>query len=155
MLYDNLVARRRIQGVAAFSRTSHIGQLSVPGAVVLCATVGGETVGMTLWYVQGSVVYYHLGAVTDEGYRRGAFFAMFADALERFADGWLEWLDLGAGAGLQHDPDDGLLRFKQGWATGSRVAYLCGRVFDPAAYEKLSAGHGGHYFPAYRSEEFR
>ena len=36
-------------------------------------------------------------------------------------------VDLGAAAGRQ-DVADGLSRFKRGWATGQRTAYLCGRI---------------------------
>ena len=31
--------------------------------------------------------------------------------------------------------DDGLTRFKSGWATGTRTAYLCGRIMDRHQYE--------------------
>ncbi|HPF71730.1 MAG TPA: hypothetical protein PLQ13_13725, partial [Candidatus Krumholzibacteria bacterium] len=59
-------------------------------------------------------------------------------------------VDLGAGAGLADDPDDGLTAFKAGWATRTAPAWLCGVVLDPYAYTALSAGRTGAYFPLYR-----
>jgi hypothetical protein len=58
---------------------------------------------------------------------------------------------------LDNLTDDGLSRFKRGWATGTRTAYLCGRVLDRREYERMvrAAGAGTTaYFPAYRTGEF-
>ena len=116
-----------------------------------------KTVGMILWYQQKEVAYYHLGAYTDEGYDLRASFAMFRKALEYFAAYGLRYVNLGAGAGLESGADDGLSRFKRGWSTSVRIAYLCGRVFDRQRYDQLvrTRGMGStDYFPAYRKGEF-
>jgi hypothetical protein len=153
-LYANLVRRHEIRGAAAFSRASFAAQLAVPGLVALRAIRRGSTVGAALWYEQGDVAYYHLAAYDQEGYERGASFALFAYALERFADRGLAWVSLGAGAGVSSDIDDGLSRFKRGWSTGTRPAWFGGRVLQRAVYEQL-AGPGEHsWFPAYRKGEF-
>ena len=152
-LYANLVSRHRISGAAAFSPRSFAEQFAVPGLVAFRSVRGGETVGMTLWFVHGDVAYYHLGAYDDSGYEHRAAFAQFAAALAHFR-GRVRWLALGAGAGVSSDGDDGLTRFKRGWATGSRTAYLCGRVLDPVRYASLSMHSGtagGPFFPAYRA----
>jgi hypothetical protein len=47
--------------------------------------------------------------------------------------------------------DDGLSRFKAGWATGRRTAWFGGRIGDRAAYDALAAGRQAAYFPAYRA----
>ncbi len=77
-----------------------------------------------------------------------------ADALEQFAADGLQWAALGAGAAA--GGGDGLTRFKSGWATGTRSAYLCGRVLDRERYARLaaSAQPGEPWFPAYRAGEF-
>lgn len=155
-LYERLIARHDIRGPAAFSSAALASQLAVPGLVALRARRGAETVGMMLWYVQGDVGYYHLAAYSDEGYRQRASFALFSRAIEVFAQRGLRWLNLGAGAGPEANLDDGLTRFKAGWATGTRTAYLCGRICDPDAYAALSAAAGppaGAWFPAYRAAE--
>jgi hypothetical protein len=112
---------------------------------------------MLLWYVQGKVSYYHLGAYSDLGYELRASFALFSHSVEYFVQHGFEWLNLGAGAGVGLDTDSGLGRFKQGWSTGTRTAYLCGRVFDPKKYEELVMARNTPptaYFPAYRVGEF-
>lgn len=155
-LYANLIKRHRIQGLSAFSVASFKAQLAVPGISMFRATHDDETVGMTLWYADRGVAYYHLGAYTDTGYELEASFALFWRVLEHFANQGLRWLNLGAGAGLANQAD-GLTRFKRGWATGTRPAYFCGRIFDRLKYdEALRARNIGlsDYFPGYRKGEF-
>ncbi len=150
-LYDTLIRRHDIRGIRAFSRTAFAKQLAVPGLVAFRAERDGETVGMLLWYVHGDVGYYHLGAFSERGYEWGASFALFWTALVELARE-LRWLDLGADAGLSHDAGSGLSRFKRGWATGTRTAYLCRHVGDAERYAELCGLQGGSddFFPAYR-----
>jgi hypothetical protein len=150
-LYDHLIQRHGIEGVATFSRESFARQLQVLGITVFRARQQGETVGMTLWYRCGDRAYYHLAAYSPRGYELKASFALFWQAGETFAREGVRWLALGAG--LDEDAADGLTRFKRGWATGTRTAYLCGRILDRQAYAALafSAGITSEiYFPAYR-----
>lgn len=156
-LYAHLIARHDIRGPAAFSPLSLAQQLRVPGLNLFCARLDGEIVGMTLWYADDAAGYYHLGAYSERGYALRASFALFWHALEYFAEAGVRQVDLGAGAGARAKETDGLSRFKRGWATGTRTAYLCGRIFDPERYAALTtaSGAGGSgYFPAYRSGEF-
>ena len=157
-LYQVLTARHGIRGMSAFSPASFARQLRVPGIAVLRASRGSELLGATLWYRHGEVAYYHLGAYADAGYELRASFALFSRALESFAAAGVRWLDLGGGAGARvATAEDGLARFKEGWATGSRTAYLCGRVFDIETYRRLASAHhtaADGYFPAYRAGEF-
>lgn len=156
-LYTILVERHSITGIATFSRASFVQQLGVPGITAFRATHRGQTVGMTLWYVQQEVGYYHLGAYSEDGYRFRASFALFSRAIEHFAAAGLRWLNLGAGAGASSSGTDGLTRFKRGWTDSTRMAYLCGRIFDHAKYQRLTDAKGTNaiqYFPAYRKGEF-
>jgi hypothetical protein len=156
-LYDNLIARHNIRGIARFSAASFAQQLAVPGALILRARQGEHTVGMTWWFLAGGVGYYHLGAYTDAGYQLRASFALFWRSIELLKAKGLRWLDLGAGAGLGDSGVDGLSRFKRGWSNDTRVAYLCGRVFDRGRYNQIASAKGIHttqYFPAYRLGEF-
>ena len=156
-LYDTLIEKHNIKGILAFSRSAFAKQLGVPGVVAFRAVHEETTVGMLLWYVQGEVGYYHLGAYSDLGYELRASFALFWFAIEYFAANGLRWLNLGAGAGVAGDGTDGLTRFKRGWSTGTRTAYFCGRIFDQARYSeivKAKGVSGTDYFPAYRKGEF-
>jgi Acetyltransferase (GNAT) domain len=155
-LYGSLIERHGIRGIPAFSPRGLARQLAVPGLVVWRAEREGKTVGATLWLQHGDVAYYHLGAYAEAGYRSRASFALFSTAIEGFAAMGVRWLDLGGGAGTRATAaDDGLTRFKRGWATSSRTVYLCGRVLAPEIYRRLteSLPQTG-YFPAYRQGEF-
>lgn len=158
-LYEHLVRRHAVNGVAAFSRASFAKQLTVPGIVALAAHRGAEIVGMQLWYRQGDRAYHHLSGFSPRGYRLGgASYGLMCEAIRYFRNDGLRWLMLGAGAGLRGDADDGLTRFKAGWSNAERTNWLCGRIFDREAYAALSQLDAGAaargYFPAYRTGEF-
>lgn len=154
-LYYNLISRHNIRGISAFSPDSFATQFRVPGLEIFRAEHEGVCAGMILWYVQGDVAYYHLGAYSPKGYELKASFALFWESIEYFRERGIRCLSLGAGAGMQQK-DDGLTRFKSGWATGTRTAYLCGRICNPEMYNTLihkSGVAGSAYFPAYREGE--
>ncbi len=155
-LYANLVARHRIRGISAFSKASFEKQLQVPRMHLFRAVHAGSIVGMTLWYVQRDVAYYHLAAYSDLGYELRASFALFQHVMEYFSNTSVRWLDLGADVGAVRNGTNGLTRFKRGWASGTRTAYLCGRIFDPDMYAHLVQATGTamcRYFPRYRAGE--
>ena len=156
-LYATLIERHNIKGISAFSRKAFAEQFQVPGLILLRAVQDGVALGITLWIVQDGIAYYHLGAYSQQGYQERASFALFWTALELFAEMGLKWLCLGAGAGVQGDLSDGLSRFKSGWATGTRTAYFCGRIFDNERYRAIVQQRQvlvTSYFPAYRQNEF-
>ncbi len=156
-LYDILSFRHNIGGIRAFSKNSLVRQLEVPGLVMFRAIRQDATVGILLWFIQGEVGYYHLGASSPLGYSVHASFGLFWSAIDHFSERGLRWLDLGGGAGIENKGTDGLSRFKRGWSTGSRPAYFCGRIFDRKKYRdivKAQGSEGTTYFPAYRNGEF-
>lgn len=156
-LYTELIKRHNIRGLLKFSRNTFAKQLRVPGINVFRASYKGTTVGALLWYVQGEVGYYHLGASSSLGYDLRASFALFWTAIEYFKSLGLGWLNLGAGAGFNDEGNDGLSRFKQGWSTGTHTAYFCGVIFDPEKYREIVKDKcipNTNYFPAYRLGEF-
>jgi hypothetical protein len=104
---------------------------------------------MTIWCEHAGVAVSHLTAANTLGYANGANYALNAAAIAHF--GGAAMVDLGGGAGLVDDPDDGLAQFKRGFANAEAVAYLCGAVLDPARYAALAAGGPAPgFFPAYR-----
>jgi len=157
-LYANLIEKHNIKGILTFSELTFRKQFGVPGIVVFQAMCEEKTVGMLLWYIQNGVGYYHLGAFNGLGYRLRASFALFWFAIEYFAAIGLQWLNLGAGAGIQGDGTDGLTRFKRGWSTETQTAYFCGRIFDQKKYLEIVRAKNipeTKYFPAYRLGEFQ
>jgi hypothetical protein len=156
-LYTSLIKRHSIKGIPAFSRTALAKQLKIPGVVMFRAAHKETTIGMTLWYVLGDVGHYHLGASSDTGYQLRASFALLWFAIEYFASNDLRWLNLGGSPGIAKKDSDGLSRFKQGWSTGTRTAYFCGRVLNRERYSEILNARGiseTGYFPAYRRGEF-
>lgn len=152
-LYDNLRQRHSIKGVTDFSIESLALQLQVPGIVAFIAGISREMVGMVLFYVMGRVAYYHLGAYSDQGYETSASYSIFNCAIDYFKANGLDWISLGAGGGMEKR-DDGLTRFKSGWATGTKPVYFCGKVIDANIYRRLPQETGPSYFPAYRNQPY-
>jgi hypothetical protein len=156
-LYGTLIERHGITGLRAFSRAAFARQLALPGLVMFRATApSGQPIGMELWYVQGEVAYGHLAAFSDTGYELRASYATKWHVLHHF-HGKVRWLELTGAAGTDPRAEDGLTAFKRGWATGTRMAYLCGKILDSARYQALCAARGSgdtRYFPAYRQGEF-
>ncbi len=151
-LYSELINRHGITGMSRFSRMAFEAQLAVPGLVAFRAFDDrADTVGMMLWYLQGSIGYYHLAAYSPRGYEEKASFALFWMSAERFR-GRLRWLSLGAGTGATCDGSDGLTRFKRGWSPLVRPTYLGRHVACPDRYAELCGNRsGGDFFPAYRN----
>jgi hypothetical protein len=150
-LYAGLAEHHGLAGIRAFSRAAFARQLALPGLVAVRAERDGETVGMALWLEDAPTAHYHLAAYSPEGYEVSASYAIFDRALRHLRARGVSWVDLGGSPDA--GPADGLERFKRGWASGERTAYLCGRVLDRAAYERLAAGRATEWFPAYRAAE--
>ncbi|MBP0445467.1 GNAT family N-acetyltransferase [Roseomonas sp. SSH11] len=150
-LYATLSRRHGIAGIHAFPRASFAALAEMPGLrAFLAESASGEVIAMHLWVTDGRNAYSHLAATSAAGYAAKAPFGLYAAAIEDFADH--EAIDLGGGAGLSEAADDGLARFKRGFANASRVAHLCGHVLDGASYARLSAGREDEgFFPAYRA----
>ena len=156
ILYKGIVDHHGLRGITAFSKAAFAKQLDIPGTVVLRATYNDLTIGAQIYFVQGDVVYCHLGAADQTGYDLGAFYALDLFSLEYFSDK-ARWLNLGGSAGIVTDGNDGLSMYKKGWATETRPAYFCGRIFNPVIYEKIRREKNigpTNYFPAYRKGEF-
>ncbi len=153
-LYGNLIQKHGLEGIQTFSRRAFAQQLTAPGIVVFRATYGEYVVGAHLWFVRGDVAYSHLAASSPLGYDLMVSYALYQAAIEYFSPR-VRWLDLGSGAGMRED-SSGLSRFKRGWSTGRRTAYLCGKIFDREKYEDLVSSRDkreSSYFPAYRDRE--
>lgn len=152
-LYEILCQKHKIQNIGRFSKDSFAGQLKVPGAILFKASHHDGTAGMTLWYVQDDIVYGHLAAFSDLGYKMRASYALDWYAIKHFSDK-VRWLYFGGGAGLAIPMDDGLSNYKRGWCNQSRPLYFCGRVFNAAKYRALVPDRlavTNNYFPAYRT----
>lgn len=155
-LYDVLIEKHRISGIRTFSRNAFAKQFSTPGFLMFRAIHKDVTIGASLVYVDRETAYNHLTASSQAGYKLKAPCALNWYKIEYFAKR-LRWLELGAGAGVENDPTDGLSKFKMGWSTGTRTVYFCGRILDDIKYKKIIntlRNEPTNYFPAYRRHEF-
>jgi hypothetical protein len=148
-LYAGLVERRAVTGPAAFSAAYFDSLAGEPRIEAFAAFIGEELAAMTLWFEHAGVVYNHLTASNALGYANGATFALYDAAIDRFGEAGV--INLGAGAGLSDDPDDGLAAFKRGFANSQIQAHLCGAILNLDRYAALAAGAPATaYFPSYR-----
>jgi len=152
-LYNHLKQRHSIKGVTAFSIESFELQLQIPGVVAFIASIANEIVGMVLFYVMGHVAYYHLGAYSYQGYGNSVSYSLFDQAIDYFKAKSPNWINLGASGGMEKR-DDGLTRFKSGWASGTKPVYFCGNIINANIYKHLSKGTESNYFPAYRNQPY-
>ncbi|MEH6549058.1 MAG: hypothetical protein V7744_03640 [Pseudomonadales bacterium] len=155
-LYSQLIVRYEITDLRAFSRESFLKLLNMPGVYLFRALRKGRLVGAQIMVVQKNVAFAHLAAFTDEGYEYGASYILDRSALEYFRckANYINW-----GGGSTNDPNDGLSKYKSGWSTVQKDAYLLGITFNFARYEQLSGEMkeqgATDYFPAYRNREFQ
>jgi hypothetical protein len=150
-LYAELTERHEIGGMTAFSADAFERMAAVEGLTAVAAFADGAVVSMHLWITDAAIGhgYSLLAASSGEGYRRSAAYAVYDASIALFAD--LKTLNLGAGAGMAAD-DDGLTRFKKGFANAEAQAWFCGAILDEARYAELSRGATTAVtpFPAYR-----
>ena len=156
-LYDNLIERHNIKGIQAFSPESFELQLCLPGMIMVVGKKEGTVCGAHLVMVQDDTAYGHLAAFSPEGYKIKASYGIYWTVLKYLGDQGIQRYNMGGGAGMIERAEDGLSKFKKGWANDRRMTYFCGRIFDPERYEKIVKGKGitaTDYFPAYRAGDF-
>jgi hypothetical protein len=150
-LYCELSVRHGISGLASFSKEAFGTQLAIPGMVMFEAVCAGTLVGLHLWYEQNGRAYGHLGATNEQGREKMASYALYATAIDYFADR-VSAIDLGGVSDTGNSR--GLAFFKEGWANAVKQVYLCGKILDPHRYLTLlkrgSADCEASYFPAYQ-----
>ncbi len=131
-------ARRQIEALAR-----------LPGTRVTGAFREERLESAVLFVAEIRTAYVHLTGTSAAGRASGAHHACYAAAIESFSPGIT--IDLGGAPGLHDDPNHGLALFKRGFATTTRMAWLCGSILDPAAYAVLAQGRPDDFFPAYRT----
>ncbi len=148
-LYGGTIERHAIGGLQKFSPEYFAALAELPGIEAFAAFLAGEIVAMALWVDDEDIVYYHLGASDERGYKTQAMYGIFAVVFEHFASARI--LHLGGAAGVAPEAKDGLAHFKRGFANRELEAYFCGACLDAERYAGLSAGReGAVFFPAYR-----
>jgi hypothetical protein len=156
-LYNNLIKRHNIKGIQVFSPKSFEIQLRLPGMIMIVGKHEGAVLGAHLVMVQDDTAYGHLAAFSPEGYKIKASYGIYWMALKYLGDQGIQLYDMGGGAGMTENTEDGLSKFKKGWSNDRRMVYFCGRVFDRQKYDSVcqrSQVVKADYFPTYRVGEF-
>lgn len=149
LLYRATIARHRITGLQKFSSEYFLVLAGMSEVEAFAAQVDGEIVAMALWVRDPEVAYYHLGASNARGYESRAMYGIFAVALEHFES--VQMIHLGGAAGVTASEEDGLARFKRGFANRQLDAYFCGVCLDQERYASLCQNQQtASFFPAYR-----
>lgn len=150
-LYDNLVAKHDLGSSHRFSRAYFEAISNMSEFITFGAYVGKNLVSAHIWLKHNDVMYSHLAASSQLGYQHGASYCLYWYAIYHSNECAL--LDLGGVPDNSHN--DGLARFKKGFANTTRTNWLCGRILDSDAYNELCLAKGvatksAQYFPAYR-----
>ncbi len=144
-LYQELVSRHAIGGIQNFfAALARMEELTMVGAFLKDALVSAH-----LFFAYGDYAYSHLAASSEAGYKAAAAYAVNDAALRHYLAKGIKALDFGAGAGVS-EASKGLAKFKQGFANTELSNFVCGKILDKVAYQKLSAEKNTKFFPAYR-----
>lgn len=151
-LYATLAGRHALAGTHDFSRDAFARLSRIEGVEAIGGFVDGRLVCCHLWVVHDTVAHSHLMASDEVGYRTGAAYAVNEASIRLIERAAV--FNFGGGAGVEEKADDGLARFKRGFANATALARFCGAVLDPSACDALvrrTNTVGATYFPAYRS----
>lgn len=150
-LYDELIARHRVTGIQRFSRESFEALADCEGVSAVGAFIDGELCSCHIWVQWRGRVWSHLAATNALGYANGAAYAVYDWSIRHYSG---QLINLGGAAGIGSAEDDGLAKFKAGFANRQHPSHLCGAILDAATYHALCAERGireSDYFPAYRA----
>lgn len=151
-LFEYSVRQFSITGIQAFSPASFARQLAIPGTSLWLVHHETEAVAAAVTMSHDNVAYTHLLAASPLGRKLGASYVIYDSAI-RHLRRTVRWIDWGAVPG-DSDGETGLKSFKAGWSTGSKPAYICGRITNRKNYELLAqttGTAGSSYFPCYRA----
>jgi hypothetical protein len=152
-LYRGLVVSHGLcNTMHAFPRAHHVALAELSGTAAVGAFAHGLLVSAHIWLCHGEHAMSHLVASNEEGYATRAAYAVNAASIDLLSG--CRKLNFGGAAGTGDGGDDGLVRFKRGFANATAPSYLCGKILDRRAYAELcrhaGASTDADYFPAYR-----
>ncbi len=150
-LYQRIVEKHQVDGIARLSEKSIEQQLSCQGASMLIATDSKQVSGAAIIFRVGDWANLHLMAVHPGAMKSCAGAALLAQTIEQLRAEGSRLFNLGGSAGLQDAANDGLWKFKKRWGDCTGETALLGKVLNPSAYQTLCSGRQRRpFFPAYR-----
>jgi hypothetical protein len=152
-LYATLTARHGFSGIHDLPSDHHRTLATLDGVTAIAAWCGEKLTACHIWVHHRGYVHSHLGASSASGYMNGASYAVYDASIRHFSDA--ELINLGGVAGYTNDPNDGLARFKRGFANATARSFICGKILDRRRYAELigldAARAQTAFFPAYRA----
>lgn len=151
-LYQRLVTRHQVTGLLNFNH-HYFQQLAAMKNLITRGAFDRHhrLIGMHLWFQDNAHLYSHLAANNEAGYESGAAYAIYNSIIQEF--GSTHTIDFGSAAGHANDPQNGLTRFKKGFANHSAWSYLCGKILNKEHYRLLTGTDcikpDVPYFPPY------
>lgn len=142
-----LAERRQLRGVVALPAAHFERVAQLEGFVALWAE-DAEGPGACLIVAEcADRIHFHTIAGAARAYRTGAFYALYLDAVTRWAERTLYF------GGAPSGPDGaGIGRFKARFANDTVPIQMITAVLDPVACERLTpAGAANGWFPPYRA----
>ena len=152
-LYSELTARHNLKTPHDFPIEHHKLLFQLEGMVAVGAWKDNELVSCHIWIEHNGFVHSHLAASSLAGYKASAAYAVNDMAINYFSDANI--INFGGGAGIVNDPNNGLIKFKQGFSNNVALSYLCGSILNSEVYQKLLQHRRvtdtvTDFFPAYR-----
>ena len=151
-LYETLVSRHSISTANRFTKVSFEALAQCPGLHTVAAYQRGALISCHLWIRHEMNAWSLLAASNAQGYATNAAYAIYDQSIRHFSDCSI---NIGGIAGNADASDDGLARFKSGFANRTRQSYIAGSVLNHQLYGQLCAVQPGtdtkFYFPQYRA----
>lgn len=108
----------------------------------------GDVVASGIYVYCGEFVEFHLGGTNPEYYPMAPTKIIFDEVRRDAVKKALNYFVLGGGPGGK---EGSLLRFKAGFSDRIEQFFVMKTILDHDAYERLSKGRSGEFFPLYRS----
>lgn len=153
-LYAQLSTRHSLSGVHQFSRKYHEGLAQLSNLTAVGAFYDDFLISAHLWIEHNGIIFSHLAASSEEGYKYRSAYAVNDESLKLFSDATI--INLGGGTKDLNSgiTSDGLADFKKGFSNDVAISYICGKNLNPTAYAGLCGNKANNgYFPAYRGPD--
>lgn len=141
--YESGLDRNEAASAYYFPETYYRGLLGADWCTSWAAELDGRPVAVAAFLAGGALAHYHLAGGFDEARATRAHYLLLDHALSYFGEQGRRWMHLGGGRTTR--PDDGLLSFKTKFSPHRAAYYVCGMIYDDAAYRRLGGDNGGQF----------
>jgi len=149
----NRIILNRTQGKAANVLAEKIlsEQLGLSGAKLFRASDSNGIQGLALFMVTEKRAYAYMIGATNEARSNNVIYGLYGYALDYFQNE-VDKVDFGGAPGTLENQDHPIARFKKLWTNETAQSFICGKIFRPDVYQKLSEIYPTgqtEFFPSY------